>query len=139
MGTDGAGGIAESCLPQHRQVEQAFDQDDVAELEDRFPCEQTAFGTGQQAMGEGTANAAAVQVDDVILLAAGEDHAPAKRICALRINQACFKHPFQRVAEALQVSAQIAAASLANPEFCDELGIMHAAPGQVIHAFAMAV
>ena len=97
------------------------------------------LGRGSRRWGKARPILRPVQVDDVILLAAGEDHAPAKRICALRINQAGFKHPFQRVAEALQVSAQIAAASIANPEFCDELGIMHAAPGQVIHAFAMAV
>src|SRR5215467_7199035 len=84
-----AGGQLEETYVQSRLIE------NVAELVERLPCEQTAFRTRQQAMGEGTANAAAVQVDDAILLAAGKDHASAKRIRALRIDQACFKHPLQ--------------------------------------------
>src|SRR5215472_17170684 len=36
VGADGTSGIAESCLPQHGEIEQALDQDYVAELSDRF-------------------------------------------------------------------------------------------------------
>jgi hypothetical protein len=60
-------------------------------------------------MRKGMANAAAIQVDDVILLAAGENHAVTKSIAALRTHQARFEQPFQAVAEGLQVRAQIAA------------------------------
>lgn len=88
-------------------------------------------------MREGIANAAAIQVNDVILLTAGEDHAPAKSIGALESNQARFDQTFQGVAEGLQVRAQVAAAGIANTEFLDESGIMHTALGQIIHAFAM--
>jgi hypothetical protein len=139
VGTDGTSGIAESCLPQHGEIEQALDQDYVAELLDRFPGKQAAFRTGQEAMREGIANAAAIQVDDVILLTAGEDNAAAKSIGALRSNQARIEQTFQGVAEGLQVRAQVAAAGIANTEFLDEPGIMHTAPGQIIHAFAMAM
>jgi hypothetical protein len=52
-------------------------------------------------MREGIANAAAIQVDDVILLAAGEDHTAAKGIGALRTNQAGFEQLFQGVAVGL--------------------------------------
>jgi hypothetical protein len=88
-------------------------------------------------MREGIANATAIQVNDVILLTAGEDHAPAKSIGALGSNQARFDQTFQGIAEGLQVRAQVAAAGIANSEFLDEPGIMHTALGQVIHAFAM--
>ena len=63
---------------------------------DRFPGEQAAFGTWQEAMRKGMANAAAIQVDDVILLAAGENHAVTKSIAALRTHQARFEQPFQQ-------------------------------------------
>ena len=88
-------------------------------------------------MGEGTTNTAAVQVDDAILLAAGKDDAPAKSIRALRINQARFKDPLKRVAEALQISAHTAATSVTNAELLDELRIMYAALGQIVHALTM--
>src|ERR1700722_2575581 len=88
VGADGTGGIAESHLPQHGEIEQPFDQDRIAKLSDRFPSEQAAFRTRQKAMGEGIANTAAIQVDDAILLAAGENHPAAKSIDALRTNQA---------------------------------------------------
>ena len=39
MGADSAGGFAESCLPQHRKIEQSFHQDQVAKLTNRFPSE----------------------------------------------------------------------------------------------------
>src|SRR5215471_11468244 len=80
VGADGTGGIAESRLPQHGEIEQSLDQDYVAELPDRSPGEQAAFRTWQEAMGEGIANTAPIQVDDVILLAAGKNHAVAKSI-----------------------------------------------------------
>src|SRR5215813_8990787 len=101
--TDGTGGIAESRLPQHGEIEQSLDQDHVAELADRFPGKQAAFGTGQEAMREGMANAAAIQVDDVILLAARENHSAAKSIGALWSNQARFEQTFQGIAAGLQV------------------------------------
>jgi hypothetical protein len=36
---DGTSGIAESCLPQHGEIEQPLDQDYGAEQSDRFPAE----------------------------------------------------------------------------------------------------
>ena len=39
VGADATGGIAESRLPQHREIEQPLDQDYVAKLSDRFPGE----------------------------------------------------------------------------------------------------
>src|SRR5215469_3471177 len=90
-------------------------------------------------MGEGTANAATIQVDDVILLAAGENHAVAKSIEALRTHQARFEQPFQGIAEGLQVRAQVAATGIANTEFLDESGIVHSALREILNAFRITV
>ena len=83
-------------------------------------------------MGEGIANTAAIQVDDVILLAAGENHAVAKSIGALRTNQARFEQLLQGVAEGLQVRAQVAAMGIADAEFLDEPRIMHSALNEIL-------
>ena len=80
-------------------------------------------------MGEGIANAAAIQVDDVILLAAGENHAPAKGIGALRTN----------LAEGLQVRAQAAAMGIADAEFLDDPRIVHSALSEILNAFRITV
>jgi hypothetical protein len=90
-------------------------------------------------MREGIANTAAIQVDDVILLAAGENHAAAKSIGSLRTNQARFKQPFQGVAEGLQVRAQVAAARIADAEFLDDPRIVHSALSEILNAFRITV
>jgi hypothetical protein len=89
-------------------------------------------------MRKGIANTAAIQVDDVILLAAGENHAVAKSIEALRTNQAGFEQPFQGIAEGLQVRAQVAAAGIADAEFLDESGIVHSTLSEILNAFRIA-
>jgi heme/copper-type cytochrome/quinol oxidase subunit 2 len=86
-------------------------------------------------MREGIANAAAIQVDDVILLAAGENHAVAKSIGALGANQARIEQPFQGVGEGLQVRAQVAAAGIADAEFLDDPRIVHSALREILNAF----
>ena len=43
---------------------------------------------GQETMGEGGADAAAVEVDDVLVLIQGEDDALVESISALRVDQA---------------------------------------------------
>src|SRR5258708_7333285 len=90
-------------------------------------------------MREGIANAAAIQVDDVILLAAGENHAVAQSIGALRANQARFEQPFQGVGEGLQVRAQVAAAGIADAEFLDDPRIVHSALSEILNAFRITV
>ena len=139
VGTDGTSGIAESRLPQHGEIEQPLDQDYVAELPDRLPSEQTAFGTWQEAMREGIANTAALQVDDGMLLAARENHAVAKSIEALRTNQARFEQPFQGIAEGLQVKAQVAATGIADAEFLNEPGIVYSPLREIRNALRITV
>ena len=48
-----------------------------------FPCIQAALAAGQETMGEGRADAAAVEVDDVLALTQREDDALIKSIRAL--------------------------------------------------------
>ena len=64
MGSQGAGYIREPRLPQDSIVEQALDQDDFRIMLHLFPGVQTALASGQEAMSEGGAEAATVEVDD---------------------------------------------------------------------------
>src|SRR5215472_2065900 len=90
-------------------------------------------------MGKGIANTAAIQVDDVILLAARENHAAAKSVGTVRTNQARFEQPLQGIAEGLQVRAQIAATGISDAEFFDEPRIVHPALSEILNAFRIAV
>ena len=78
-----AGGVAKTGLPQHGQVEQAFDEDYSGETADGFPGEQSAFGARQQTVGERRADAAAVEVGDLPVLSARENEPPAEGIAAV--------------------------------------------------------
>jgi len=64
-----AGHVGEARLPQHRIVEQALDQDDFRVVANLLPGIQSTFATGQEAMGEGGAEATTVEVDDVLAIA----------------------------------------------------------------------
>jgi hypothetical protein len=90
-------------------------------------------------MGKSIPYAAAVQVDNLFLGAQREDHALVKSIAAPRVDQAGLAQPFQGVAEGLEVRLQISAASIADAEFLDELGILHATLREIVHALAMPV
>ena len=73
-------------LPQHGIVEQALDKNHLGAVPDLLPCIQAALAAGQEAMGEGGADAAAVEVDDVLALAQREDDALIESISALRVD-----------------------------------------------------
>jgi hypothetical protein len=83
---EGAGGIAEAGLPQHGQVEPAFAQDHGGKLAHRLPRKQIALGSRQQPVRKSGADAAAVEVDDLVILPAGEDHTPAEDVSAVLVD-----------------------------------------------------
>lgn len=84
-------------------------------------------------------NAAAIEVDDAILLAARKNDAAAKSILALGTDQYQFQQPFQGITQLLEMRAQIAATRVADAEFCDQSGVVHSALGQILNAFLIAM
>ena len=60
---------------------------------------------------------AAVQVDDLAVLAAGEDDAPAEGIAAVVIDQADFQQQIERTAPGGQMTAEVSAQSITDAEF----------------------
>jgi hypothetical protein len=73
------------------------------------------------------------------LVAQGEDHALAESIATLWVDQAGLAQPIQGVAKCLEVRTQVSAGSIADAEFLDELSIVYATLGQIVHALAMTV
>ena len=46
MGAQRTSGVAKTCLPQHREIEQPFNQNHGGKLTNRFPGEQATLGAG---------------------------------------------------------------------------------------------
>jgi hypothetical protein len=83
-----AGDMAKTCLPQHGIVEQSLDQNHLGAVLNLLPSIQATLGAGEESMGEGGSETAAVEVDDASALAAREDNAPVEGIMTLRVEQA---------------------------------------------------
>ena len=83
-----AGDVVKSRLPQYGIVEEALDQNHLGETPDLLPCIQAALGAGQKAMCECSADAAAVEVDDVFALTQREDDALIESVGAVHVEQA---------------------------------------------------
>src|SRR5215472_4930616 len=137
MSADGAGGIAETGLPEHRQVKQTFDQDHAGEVAECLPSKQAACGTGQELVRESAADTAAIQVDDLTLLAAGEEDATPEAVVALPADQPGPAQRLEGIAEGRQMAVQTPAGSVADTEFFNEGGVAQSAPEQILHRFLM--
>jgi len=68
MGSQRTGHVVKACLAQHRVIEQPLDKNHIGAVPDLLPCIQAPLGAGEESMCEGRADAAAVQVDDVVVL-----------------------------------------------------------------------
>src|SRR5271157_2367496 len=131
MGAQATGGVAETCLPQHREIEQAFDQNHAGELANRFPGDQVALGAGEESMGEGAAGAAAVQVDDASVLVAGEDDALVEGVVALGVDEAGAPQEIEGIALGEEVTPQAPARRITDLQFPDQGGVAQSALLQI--------
>ena len=83
MGAQRTSDVAKTRLPQHREIEQTFNQNHRGKLANRFPGEQAALGARKKLMGERGNDTATVEVDDASALAAGEDDTSVESVAAL--------------------------------------------------------
>ena len=83
-----AGHVGKARLSQRGIVKQAFDKNHLRAAPDLLPCKQATLAAGQKAMSKGGADAAAVEVDDLLALAQRKDDALIESICALSVDQA---------------------------------------------------
>jgi len=134
-----AGSVAKTCLPQHREIEQTFHQNHRAKLANRFPGEQAALGAGEESMGEGGSDAAAVEVDDASALAAREDDAPVEGVAALWVEQAETLQEIARIALSREMSAQAPAGGITDPQFFDQDGIAQSSLLEIAQCLGVAI
>src|ERR1700751_4892633 len=78
-------------------------------------------------MRESGAEAAAVEVDDASVLAAGEDHAVVEGVEALAANEAGALQQSEGKALSGEMTPYIPAVGIADAEFLDQSRIAHAA------------
>src|SRR5215469_402631 len=105
MRTQRAGHVGEARLAQRGIVEQALDKDHLGAVLDLLPSIQAALGPRQEAVSEGGADAAAVEVDDVPIPKQGKDDALIESICALGINEAGCSQLFELITVGCQMAA----------------------------------
>src|SRR5260370_36840698 len=106
MRADRTGGVAEAGLPQDGLVEQPFHQDHSGETADGLPGEQSTFRARQHTVGKRCADTAAEQVDDLAVLAAGENEASAGSIAAMASDQADLQQQIERKGPTCQLTPE---------------------------------
>lgn len=127
-----AGHVGKASLPQYGIVEQTLDQDDRGEMPHSVPAVQAAFRSWQEAMRKGGADAASVEVDDVLALIQRKDDALIKSIGALRVDEAESAQQIERMTLRGEMSAQYSAGRITDAEFLDQRGIMQPAAMKIV-------
>ena len=131
--TQRAGHVMESSLPQGNIVEQPFDQDHLGAVTNLFPCIQAALTAGQEAVGEGSADAAAVEVDNMLVLPQRKHDALTESVRAASVDEADPSQQIERMPLRHEVTAQHPAGSVTDIEFPDQIWIMPSAPVESVH------
>ena len=83
-------------------------------------------------MGEGRADAAAVEVDDVLALAQRKHDALIESVRTVSVNEAEPSQHIERMTLRHQISTQGSAGCIADAEFPDQSRIMHSAPVEIV-------
>ena len=125
------GRVAKARLPYGDIVEQPFDQNHFGAVANLLPCIQAALASGQEAMGERRADAAAVQVDDALALLQRKHDALIESVCTASVNEAEPLQHIERITSRRQISPQGSAGRIADAEFPKQSQIMHAAPLEI--------
>src|SRR5664280_909617 len=139
LSTQRAGHVMESSLPQGGIVEQPFDQDHLGAVANLLPCIQAALAAGQEAMSQGSADAAAVEVDDVLALAQRKHDALIESVRTASVNEAEPSQHIERITLRRQISTQGSAGCIADAEFPKQCRIMHSAPVEIVERLGAAI
>ena len=115
-----AGDVAKTRLPQHGIVKQSFNKNHLGALLNLLPGIQATLRAGEKSMSEGGSDTAAVEVDDASVLAARKDDAPIESVTALGVEQAETPQEIARIALSGEMTAQVPAGGIADPQFFDQ-------------------
>src|SRR5260370_39640391 len=89
-------------------------------------------------MRKSSPNAAAIEIEDAMVLTTGEDHTTAEGITALRADQAGLQQQLQGIAEVAEMGAQFSARGIADAQFFDHGGLAENPRSAVGHRFGVA-
>ena len=134
-----AGDVAKTRLPQHGIVKQSFNKNHLGVLLNLLPGIQATLGAGEESMGEGGSDTAAVEVDDASTLAAWDDDAPVEGVTALRVKQAETPQEIARIALSDEMTAQAPARGIADAQFFDQGRIAQSALRKIALRFSEAM
>ena len=90
-------------------------------------------------MREGGAGAAAVEIDDMFLLAQREDDTPIESIRPLQVEQADLPQQIEGITLTREMTTQASAGGTTDLEFLDQAGIMQSAPVEIVHRFGVVI
>ena len=133
------GDVVKARLPQYGIVEQALDKNHLGAVPDLLPCIQAALGAGQEAMREGGADAAAVEVDDVFALTQREDDALIESVGAVRVEQADLPQQIEGITLCREMTAQTPAGGITDLEFSDQGRIVQSAPVEIAQCLGVVI
>src|ERR1035438_742748 len=139
MGSQRTGDVVKACLPQCGIVEQSLDKNHPGAVLDLFPRIQTALAAGKKSMGEGGADAAAVEVDHVAALSEREDDALIEGVGTVRVEQAGLPQQIKGVALCHEIAAQPPAGCIADLEFLDQGRIFESALVEIPPRFGIEI
>ena len=134
-----AGHVGKARLSQRGIVEQALDKNHLGALPNLLPCIQAALAAGQEAMSEGGADAAAVEVDDVLALAQRKDDALIESIRTLRVDQTGSSQHGEGIALRREMVAQNSAGRIADTQLPDQSTIMNPALIEIVECFGIVI
>ena len=119
MSAQRTGDVVKARLPQYEIVEQALDKNHLRAVPNLLPCIQAALGAGQKPMGEGSADAAAVEVDDVFSLKQRENDALVKSVGSVYVQQAGLSQQIEGITLCREMTTQISAGGVSDIESLD--------------------
>ncbi len=114
MSAQRTGDVVKARLPQYEIVEQALDKNHLRAVPNLLPCIQAALGAGQKPMGEGGADAAAVEVDDVFSLTQRENDALVKSVGSVYVQQAGLSQQIEGITLCREMTTQISGSATAG-------------------------
>jgi len=139
VSADGTGGVTKASLPEHGQIEKSFHQDHGREGTDRVPGKQAPLRARQQSVREGGADTATRDTHYAALLVKRKDDSPAEGIPALVVDQACPQHQVKGIAAIGQMTPQIAAGSIAQAQFLNQVRISQTSTLQILNRLGITV
>src|SRR5271165_5374058 len=134
-----AGHVGEARLTQRGVVKQSLDKNHLGVMPDLLPRIQIALGAGQKSMREGSADVAAVEVDDVFALAQREDNALIESVRSVHVEQANLPQQIIAIALCREMTAQTSAGGVTDIEFPDQGAIMQPALVEIAHRFGVLI